>query len=237
MDHDGGVYRSMTIEDAQAVFATASPLVIRNTRLWWEEDEHETGVEPVVHIRALTGLAWLKKPSLCSDFKVNELVELCEAALRPSQRTWERFLRHLDTLEKSKKLSSDEVTAILVSAMSDHLLKATEFENDDPSDIDAVTLDEIVGRVTASYAADAKERVQAVTGEYEAKLAGMEERRLRASARLRTGQTTQRKPRPKLVGWASRVFWPLLLKLEFPTWVRSGAVALVADRVVSRVIP
>jgi hypothetical protein len=32
-------------------------------------------------------------------------------------------------------------------------------------------------------------------------------------------------------------FWPLLLKLEFLTWVRSGAVALVAEAVVSRVIP
>ncbi len=183
-------YQSMTIEDAQAVFATASPLVIRNTRLWWEEDEHETGVEPVVNIRALTGLAWLKKPSLCSDFKVNELVALCKAALRPNQRTWDRFLKHLDSLEKSKKLSSDEVTAVLVSAMSDHLLKAIEFENDDPSDIDAVTLDEIVGRVTASYAADAKERMKAVTGEYEAKLAGMEERTRAAAERADTAERT-----------------------------------------------
>ncbi|OFW41181.1 MAG: hypothetical protein A3J28_16575 [Acidobacteria bacterium RIFCSPLOWO2_12_FULL_60_22] len=116
-------HRSASLDDARAVFATASPLVIRNTRLWWEEDEHETGIEPVVHIRALTNLAWLKKPSLCSDFKVRELVALCTAALRPEQATWDRFLRHLDSLEKSKKLSTNERVAVLVSAMSDRLLR------------------------------------------------------------------------------------------------------------------
>jgi hypothetical protein len=167
-------HRSATIDDARAVFATASPLVIRNTRLWWEEDEHETGIEPVVHIRALANLAWLKKPSLSSDFKIRELVALCSAALRPTQKTWERFLRHLLSLQKSQKLSSDEVTVILVSAMSDRLLRDAEVEEDDPSDIDAVTLDEIVDRVTSTYAAKATEGAQELTNTYEGKLAEAE---------------------------------------------------------------
>lgn len=167
-------HRSATIDNARAVFATASPLVIRNTRLWWEEDEHETGIEPVVHIRALANLAWLKKPSLSSDFKIRELVALCSAALRPTQGTWERFLRHLQSLQKSQKLSSDEVTVVLVSAMSDGLLRDAEVEEDDPSDIDAVTLDEIINRVVSTYAAKEDERVQTLTNNYEGKLAEAE---------------------------------------------------------------
>ncbi len=166
--------RSASLDDARAVFATSSPLVIRNTRLWWEEDEHEGGVPPIVHIRALANLAWLKRPSLSPDLKVRELVALCTAALRPSQIIWNRFLRHLDSLQKSQRVSSDEVAAILVSAMSDRLLKDVEIEQSDPSDIDAVSLDEVVDRVRASYATQAEERIRAISDEYNRKLADLQ---------------------------------------------------------------
>lgn len=181
-------HRSASLEDARVVFATEAPLVIRNSRLWWKEDEHETGIEPVVHVRALTNLAWLKRPSLGSDFKVRELVALCTAALRPKQSTWARFLRHLTSLQQSQKITSDEVAAILVSAMSDQLLRDAQLEEDDPSDIDAVTLDEIVDRVTAAYGADAKERVQAVRDDYEAKLAQAEARERAAVERAKAAE-------------------------------------------------
>jgi hypothetical protein len=176
-------HRSSSLENARAVFATASPLVIRNTRLWYEEDEHETGVEPVVHIRALTNLAWLKKPKLCEGLKVHELVAMCTAALRPTVETWRRFLRHLESLEKSEKLTTNETTAILVSAMSDQLLREAESEEDDPADIDTVTLDEIVDRVKASYGAALTDKVREVTEQYESKLAEAEARTGVARAR------------------------------------------------------
>ncbi len=167
-------HRSQTVEDARVVFATSAPLVIRNTRLWWEEDERETGIAPMVHIRALANLAWLKRPSLCSDFKMRELVSLCTAALRPAQETWRRFLRHLESLKASQKLTSDEVAAIVISAMSDRLLSEAEMEEDDPNDIDAVTLDDIVERVRATYGARADEQVHRVTEEYERRISETE---------------------------------------------------------------
>jgi len=164
-------HRSNKIEDIGAVFATSSPLVIQNTRLWWEDDEHETGISPIVHIRALANLAWLKKPSLSTDFKIQELVALCTATLRPSNDTWRRFLKHLESLYNSQRLTSDEMTAIVVSAMSDRLLREAEMEEEDPEDIDAGTLDEVVERVKISYKAQAEERELELKDEYETKLA------------------------------------------------------------------
>jgi len=158
---------STLIEESKAIFATSSPLVIQNTRLWYHQDEEGGGIEPIVHIRALSNLAWLKKPFLSTNFKEREIVALCTAALRPKQETWQRFLRHLQSLEKSKRLSSDEVTAIVVSAMSDRLLR--EVEEDDPADIDAITLDDIVDRVKGSYAAEAEQRVEEVARQVAAK--------------------------------------------------------------------
>jgi hypothetical protein len=169
-------YHSATLEDARVVFATVSPLVILNSRLWWLDDERETGIEPVVHIRALTNLAWLKKPSLSKDLKLREMVALCAAALRPEQATWERFLRHLKSLQESDRITSDEMTAIVVSAMSDELLREAEFEQGDPNDIDAATLDEVVERVKLTYKANADERIKSLTGNYEAKLTEVQRR-------------------------------------------------------------
>ncbi len=161
-------HTSVAIEHAGAVFATSAPLVIRHTRDWYVEDEHATGVEPIVHIRALVNLAWLKKPQLAANLKEQEIVALCAAALRPRQETWDRFLRHLDSLEQSQRLTSDEVSAIVASAMSDNLLR--EAEEDDPNDIDAVTLDDIVDRVKQSYSAEAEERIRAIKTQYESQL-------------------------------------------------------------------
>ncbi len=170
-------HRSSSLEEVRVVFATSSSLVIRNTRLWWDACEHETGLPPIIHIRALSSLAWLKKPIKCADFKIHELAALCTAALRPSSKTWRRFLSHLDAMKKSKVLTSDEEAAIVVSAMSDNLLLEAELADGEDEDIDACNLDEIVDRVKASYGAKADEEVRRVSQEYERKLSESEKQR------------------------------------------------------------
>jgi hypothetical protein len=152
--------RSDRIENARAVFATVSPLVIRNTRRWWEEDEGETGVPPIVHMRALANLAWLKRPSANPDFQLRDLVTLCAAAMRPSARTWARFLTHLERLHQTQRLTEDQVTAIIVSSLSDRMLREVEVDANDPGDVDAGTLDEVVDRVIADYSASADIRIR-----------------------------------------------------------------------------
>lgn len=226
-----GEHRPMTLEDARVVFATNSPLVIRNAKLWWEEDEHESGVEPVIHIRALTNLAWLKKPSLCSDFKVRELVALCTAALRPDQKTWERFLRHLRNLEKSNKVSSNEVTTILVSAMSDQLLTEAGLD-DDPDDIDTTTLDEIVDRVTTAYAEEALKRIDVVRGEYEEKLREARASEHAATERERTAAAEIRRRDLAVEGRARK--WAHRMTISFKVLafliLAVGCLVLITER-------
>jgi hypothetical protein len=168
--------RSNLLEDAGVVFATDSPMVIKCVQQWWREDEKETAVAPIVHIRALTNLAWLKKPALCGDFKIQELVVLCAAALQPQPSTWSRFLKHLSKLQQSERITTDEAAAILVSDMLDRALKTAEFDSDDPDEVDVATLDEVVERVKASYSADAERRVQRAEEEKATVLADAEQR-------------------------------------------------------------
>jgi hypothetical protein len=164
-------HRAYRIEEARVVFATISPLVIRNTQLWWAEDELETSVAPIVHIRALANLAWLKRPTANPEFQIRDLVALCAAAMRPSQKMWRRFLAHLDELHNSDRLSTDQVTAIIVSTVSDRLLRSLEPDDDDPADVDAGTLDEVVDRVISEYSANAQSQLEELGATYETRLA------------------------------------------------------------------
>ena len=183
-------HRSHSIEDAKAVFTTTSPLVIQNARAWWTEDEREAGIEPIVHIRALTNLAWLKRPKLAQNFKLRELIALCAAAMRPGQAIWDRFLRHLKTLQESNRITSDEATAIVVSSLSDELLRNAELEDDESHDIDATTLDEIVDRVKATYIEDSQRQTAALKEQYARELADMSQKVRDATARAEQAERT-----------------------------------------------
>ena len=176
-------FRTASIEDARCVFATTSPLVIQNVRKWWEIDERETGVCPVVNIGALANLAWLKKPSISGDLQLDELVALCAVAMRPSEKTWERFLRHLDKLHTSQRLSEDEVDALVASSLADQSLRDVELTQGGQEDYDTGTLDEAIERVESDYRWKFDSQVRAVVEQYERKMA---DERTATRERLRT---------------------------------------------------
>ena len=235
--------RSTRVEDVGAVFVSSSSLVIRNTRLWWEEDERESGIPPLVHVRSLANLAWLKRPTARDGLQLKELISLCCAAMRPSPKTWHRFLDHLDGLLTSHRLTQDEVTAIIVSAVSDQVLKDVELD-DSTEDMDAVTLDEVVERVKADYGADAERRVCEVQEDYERRLAelqaradaeaaeaaaGAEERKALAEASERSAAEALRRQELAASGrarrWAKRaVGWAYWLLVVL---VMAGEVAIL----------
>ena len=143
-----------TFDTARAVFVTTSGLLVRNSTAWYGE-QSGGGVPPVIHHWNLSNLAWLKKPASGLKLKLHELVALCAAALRPPRKVWESFLRHLRNLLASGALTSDEVTAIVASALTDRLLAEEPLEDE----VDAETVAEIVDRVKASYSAEADRRV------------------------------------------------------------------------------
>ena len=149
--------RSTHITGAKAVFATTSVQVLATVQKWYAE-EGETGVSPLVHIRALSNLAWLRRPALGQDIKIYELIAVCQAAVQPSRKTWRRFLDHLSKLEREGAITTDESVAVVVSNLTDGSLRELE----DLNNFSDSTLDEVVDRVLASYASDANRRIAQV---------------------------------------------------------------------------
>jgi hypothetical protein len=185
----------VALEECRAVFATTSGLVARNTRDWFASDGG-AGVPPVVHVRIITNLAWVKRPRLAKDYKVHEMVALCSAALRPSRAVWAGFLRHVTRLEESGEIRSDESAMIVASQLTDALLARVRHEDDVDSDPEALTLDEVVDRVIGSYKAEAnqaiaealkekEEGIAAVSNAKDATIAGIREEQQTLAERLR----------------------------------------------------
>lgn len=162
------------IEDCGAIFATSASLVIRNVKLWFMDDQQGLGIEPIIHIRALGNLAWLKKPMLGKELKKRDLVALCAVVMRPERETWNKFIAHLTKLRDSNRISTDEVAAVLVSGMSDKFLR--EAEEQDSDDPDAATLDEVVDRVRHEYASEYEAKFRAKREDLEAELADRQAR-------------------------------------------------------------
>jgi hypothetical protein len=228
--------RSNLLEDAGVVFATDSTTVIRSVQTWWQVDEEQTSVPPIVHIRALTNLAWLKKPALCGDLKIQELVVLCAAALQPKPATWESFRRHLSRLQKSDRITSDEAAAILVSEMLDRALKSAELESDDPDNVEVATLDEAVERVKAVYATEAARKVQQAEEEKTARVADAAERMQqaidRADAAERSTAESARKRALRIQARARKWAHPITQAVRWTANIilLVGAYSLIAEQ-------
>ena len=157
------------------------------------------------------------------------------AALRPAPRTWDRFIRHLNALQTSRKLTSEEVTAIIASSTSDELLRDAELEATDFGDVDTETLDEVVERVKSEYAVDAEERVRNITERYEHKLMEVEahEQNAIANAEGAARTTSEELRRRDLFNEGRARRWARLVGLGIKTALgvvlAVGAVALIAQ--------
>ncbi len=166
--------RPYRIEDSQYIFVATSPMVIRNVRRWWIEDEMRTDIPPIIHIAELINIAWLREPRTKSELHIQNLVALCETALRPSQKTWERFISHLRKLHKDNSLTRDEVDLIITSTLTQQCLQQIEIRNGLSDDLDAATMDEVVDRVKHEYISAYEQKLVDQQHAYEKRISNLE---------------------------------------------------------------
>lgn len=149
--------RADSWDRAGAVFMTQSPMTVSNTCLWYG-DEEDRGKPPIIHQYRLSDLAWIKKPARSATLKLEELVALCEAALKPTRQAWEAFVIELRKLEESGVYTSDEVTSIVANRILDQVLS----ESTTGDHVDAETVGEAIRRVRAADAAAAEQQRRAL---------------------------------------------------------------------------
>ncbi|MBS1882483.1 MAG: hypothetical protein JSS97_05945 [Actinobacteria bacterium] len=142
---------SASLDTAGAVFVSSGGMTVESGRSWYFRQGGK-GFPPIVHVIALSNYAWLKRPASASKLKVHELMALCNAALRPSPKAWSHFVEHLRRLEVEGELSSEELTTIVASDLTENVL--AERGIDDESDAESLT--EVIERVKAGYKDEAE---------------------------------------------------------------------------------
>jgi hypothetical protein len=154
-----------SIERIGVIFCSSSGRVVRNVQQWFLS-EGEKGVPPIVHLVALTSIAWLKKPAAAPDIKMHELAAVCVAAMRPTRNTWNKFVETLRNLRADGAITDDETAAIVVSELTEPVLARL----DDDLEPDSDSIQEAIERVRESYrretaaaAAEAVSKAQAET--------------------------------------------------------------------------
>jgi hypothetical protein len=192
-------HSSPTYDDARAVFATTTGLLVTRVREWYRGGG-ESGVCPVIHQLALSNIAWLKKPAAAFKLKLHELVALCVSALMPPRRVWALFRTHLRHLRDSGRLSSDEMVAIVASELTDDLLARF----DEQVDTDAQTIEEVIERVRAHYQADARQAIREAEEKMAGKVSAEAEARRSAEQEVKRREENLRKVALRLQARARR---------------------------------
>lgn len=193
-------HASASYDDAKAVFATTTGLLVKNVGEWYRQ-QGEAGLPPVIHHLALSSIAWLKRPESAAKLKLSELVALCSATLAPSRQTWDLFLTHLRRLRDSDEITSDEMVAVIVSELTDSLLMRFE----DEVEPDATTLTEVVERVRQSYQSDALARVAEAERKAAQEIASALSAKAKVEEQLKRKEEEQRNLLLKLRAKAARI--------------------------------
>jgi len=146
-----------SLDNAKAVFASNSGLVVRSVRDWYQQ-QGEGGISPIVHFSAISNIAWLKKPASAADLPMHTLAAICAASLRPSRKLWDRFLAQLRVLRTQNRITSEEEIAVLASDLTDSQLMLFDSDHEP----DANTLTEVVERVKQSHIVEAQAELATV---------------------------------------------------------------------------
>lgn len=141
---------SISIERSGAIFCTISGRVVRNVQKWYF-DEGEKGVPPIIHLAALTSIAWLKKPAAAPNLKMHELAAICVAAMRPTRATMTKLVDNLRRLKSEGAITDDETAAIVASELMEPLLARL----DDDFEPDSDSIQEAIERVRDGYRREA----------------------------------------------------------------------------------
>lgn len=152
--------RHHSLDTAPAIFATTSASVVRTVRDWYQASG-EGGVPPIIHAWALSNAAWLKKPTAATSKKLNELIALCSAALRPTQKAWNAFLRQLKKLQQDGVISTSEEVALAAR----ELVASQLADVDTDGDLDSKTIEEVIERAREEETERTKQAVAQVKSE------------------------------------------------------------------------
>lgn len=92
------------LEDARAVLVTSNEAFAKAAFQFGKEFESTKEVSSVITDFSLANIAWLKSPMKAVDLPQKEILSLSYAALNPSERLWNQYVKEIEALEDSQDI-------------------------------------------------------------------------------------------------------------------------------------
>lgn len=96
------------IEDCKALFITNNSALARAAFSYGKKHEGSRNVSTTITDFSLTNKLWLKSSIDHAELPSKIMTANCYAALRPSEKLWNRFLHELDGLQESGKITPEQ---------------------------------------------------------------------------------------------------------------------------------
>ena len=100
--------RVRDVEDCRALFVTTNSLLVEATRQYYDTDEAGASVAFAITDNALANLLWLKNPTAAPILPRKRLIADAYAAMQPSEDLWNRYLREIQSLKETDKVTTED---------------------------------------------------------------------------------------------------------------------------------
>lgn len=115
-----------SLEEAMAVLVTSNEKFARAIDEYNRHKFGEMTISPVITDFSLANVAWLKAPMQAPNLPTLEVLAACYAAIHPSPELWSAYLREVDHLVETGKVSvEDHALLRMSSTSSDDLMNLT----------------------------------------------------------------------------------------------------------------
>jgi hypothetical protein len=144
IDRLRGSSRPRDLAQANALFVTANPKLVRASREYFHEADRSAPVPHAMHETALTAQLWVRAPHPLPDLPRQLLIADCYAALNPGPELWERWVQHIIRLKERGKVSDEQVQNLIYHQQAKS--KLFEVTHGDPDAVGDETVADVLDR-------------------------------------------------------------------------------------------
>ena len=112
--------RFRDVEECRAIFVTTNTKLVEATRQQFSYDHGEVSL--AITDDALANLLWLKDPAVASSLPRKQLIANAYAAMQPSERLWQLYLKEIASLQEEDKVTEEEYMLLRYSLSAKYAL-------------------------------------------------------------------------------------------------------------------
>jgi hypothetical protein len=95
-----------------SVFVTTNTGLVHYANKFFEKEIPKRTIPLTVSEQWMTAMFWLKKPELFNDLPMDQVISSAYGLLYTDDRFWKSFLRKLENLERTKKITEDDLIQV-----------------------------------------------------------------------------------------------------------------------------